>query len=99
MEIMKLIEGSPNKQCILDPIPTGLLKECRFELCPVITKIINMSIVTSTVPSDFKEAVVTPLVKKPNAKLEYKNYRPVSNLPYISKLLEKVISSQLKVYK
>ena len=58
-----------------------------------------MYILTSTVPTDFKQAVVTPLVKKPKAKLEYKNYRPVSNLPYVSKLLEKVISSQLKVYK
>ena len=43
--------------------------------------------------------VVTPLVKKSNAKLEYKNYGPVSNLSYISKLLEKVISCQLKEYK
>ena len=50
-------------------------------------------------PTEFKQAVVTPLVKKPNAKLEYKNYRPVSNLPYISKLLEKVISCQLKEHK
>ena len=65
----------------------------------VITKIINLSIETSTVPTEFKQAVVTPLIKKPNAKLEYKNYRPVSNLPYISKLLEKVISCQLKKYK
>ena len=43
--------------------------------------------------------MVTPLFKKPNTKLKYKNYRPVSNLPYISKLLEKVISCQLKEYK
>ena len=50
-------------------------------------------------PTEFKQAVVTPLVKMPNAKLEYKNYRPVSNLPYSSKLLEKVISYQLKEYK
>ena len=80
-------------------IPTRLLKECNSELSLVITKIINLFIETSTVPTEFKQAVVTPLIKKPNAKLEYKNYRPVSNLPYISKLLEKVISCQLKQYK
>ena len=50
-------------------------------------------------PTEFKQAVATPLVEMPNAKLEYKNYRPVSNLPYISKLLQKVISYQLKEYK
>ena len=66
-----LFQNSSNKQCILDPIPR-LLKECNSELSPVITKIINLSIDTSTVPTEFKQAVVTPLVKKPNAKLEYK---------------------------
>ena len=84
-EISRLIKNSSNKQCIFDPIPTRLLKECNSELSSVITKIINLSIETSTVPTEFKQAVVTPLVKKPNAKLEYKNYRSVSNLPYISK--------------
>ena len=77
----RLIKNSSNKQCILDPIPTRLLmlKECNSELFLVITEIINLSIETST-----EQPVVTPL-----AKLEYKNYRPVSNLPCISKLLGK----------
>ena len=97
-EISRLIKKQ-FQQCILDPIPTRLLKEYNSELSPVITKIIKLSFETSTVPTEFKQAVVTPLVKKPNAKLEYKNYRPVSNLPYILKLLEKVIVCQLKEYK
>ena len=93
------MKNSSNEQCILDPIPTRLLKECNSDLSLVVTKIINLSFETSTVPTEFKQAVVALLVKKPNAKLEYKNCRPVSNLPYISKLLEKVIFFQLKEYK
>ena len=96
-EIGRLIKSSFNKQCILDPIPTRLLKECNSELSPVITKIISLSI--ETVPTELKQTVVTPLVKKPNVKLEYKDYRPVSNLPHILNLLEKVISCKLKEHK
>ena len=70
-EFSRLIKNSSNKQCIFDPIPTRLLKECNSVLSPVLTKIINLSIETSTVPTEFKQAVVIPLVKKPNAKLEY----------------------------
>ena len=59
---------------------------------------VNLSISTSTVPALFKEAIVTPILKKANADLEYKNYRPISNLSFISKLCEKAISIQMKNY-
>ena len=64
-EITKIISTSPNKSCCLDPIPTFLLKQCIVELAPVITGIINKSMASSCVPSSFKQAVVTPLLKKP----------------------------------
>ena len=96
-EISRLIKNSSSKQCILDPIPTRLLKECNSELSPVITKIINLSIETSTVPTEFKQAVVTPLVKKPNAKLEYKIIDQRQTFHIYFKI--KVISCQLKEYK
>ena len=98
-DVIKLIKESQNKQCALDPIPTSLLKKCSNELAPVICNIINSSLESATVPSEFKCALVTPLIKKPDAKYELKNYRPVSNLPYVSKLVEKVVSVQLKSYK
>ena len=48
-------------------------------------------------PDSFKHAVVRPLLKKQNMPPnELKNYRPVSNLPFLSKILEKVVLSQLK---
>jgi hypothetical protein len=57
--------------------------------------IVNQSLSEQCVPVSFKQAIVRPLLKKPNLDKEMlKNYRPVSNLPFISKILEKVVSNQ-----
>ena len=94
--ITKVIMKSPTKSCSLDPIPTWLLKESLDVLAPAVTKIINTSITTSTFPSIMKQALVTPLLKKPSLDTEIlKNYRPVSNLSFLSKLTERVIANQL----
>ena len=99
LEIRKLIMNSNSKTCRLDPIPTSLIKICIDELLPAITIIINRSLQTAVFPENYKQAIVTPLIKKPSLdKNVLKNYRPVSNLPFISKILEKVVLSQLKDY-
>jgi hypothetical protein len=98
-EVMKLIARSPCKSCELDPLPTWLLKQCTPHLISLITAIINKSLETSTVPSSFKSALVRPLLKKKGLDREIlKNYRPVSNLPFVSKLLEKVVSVRLDTH-
>ena len=62
-----------------------------------ITSIVNESLSSGSVPDSFKHAVVGPLLKKQNMPPnELKNYRPVSNLPFLSKILEKVVLNQLK---
>ena len=64
---------------------------------PLITAIINKSLATSVVPACFKRAVVRPLFKRPRFDKDVlNNYRPVSNLPYVSKLFEKVVEHRLK---
>ena len=99
-EVRKLILKSPNKSCSLDPLPTFLLKECLDELLPAITAIINASLSSASVPSAFKKAAVTPLLKKPSLDPEILgNYRPVSNLSFVSKILEKVVSHRLHSHK
>ncbi len=96
-EIEHLIALIPNKTCSLDPIPTWLLKQCSSQLAPIILNIVNRSLATSQVPQNLKSAVVRPLLKKPNADPEcMKNYRPVSNLPTVEKILEQVISKRLE---
>ena len=95
-EIKKLILSSSSKSCDLDPIPTSVLKNC---LDISITDIINISMETSTFPHNFKKAHVRPLLKKTSLpKNELKNYRPVSNLSLISKILEKIIANRLQAH-
>ena len=92
-----VITKSASKFCELDPLPTWLLKECIVELAPVITSIINASIRNSCVPSSFKVAHIKPLIKKHGLDHEVlKNYRPVSNLSFVSKILERVILKQIE---
>ena len=98
-EITQLIKSSPDKQCDLDPIPTSLLKKCLPVLVPTITNIVNLSLVSGTFPSNFKESIVTPLIKKPSLDPDnLSNYRPISNLSYLSKLTERIVKQRLKVH-
>ena len=87
--IGKLINDAPPKCCALDPIPTALLKTCYEDLVPVITNIVNYSLLSGSVPQCFKQALVRPLLKK------VESYRPVSSLSFLSKLLERVVLLQL----
>ena len=64
-EIRKLIVKSPTKSCMLDAIPTSLTKECLFNLLPLTTRTVNSSLCSGTVPRQFKQTIVTPLLKKP----------------------------------
>ena len=87
----------PPKGCSLDPIPTSLLKKCLPSLLPVLVKIINLSLELGQMPPSMKNALVTPLLKKTNLDREVlSNYRPVSNLTYLSKLIERIVASRLK---
>ena len=90
---------SPTKSCLLDPWPTFLVKECLDILALSITKLINCSLSEGVVPADFKKTVVTPLIKKASLPPDdLKNYRPVSGLCFISKLVECVVAAQLNDY-
>ena len=96
-EIHKLISASESKQCPLDSIPTFLLKLCFNELGPIITNLVNLSLSEGIFPSSFKQALVQPLLKKPSLSTDdLNNFRPISNLNFISKILEKVVASRIQ---
>ena len=98
-EIAHIIRKSPSKQSVLDPIPTWLVKEALVPLVPYIPGVVNDSLASGCVPGCMKQAIVTPLLKKPSLDSELlKNYRPVSNLSYVSKVLERIVSSRLAGY-
>ena len=95
-DLKKIILSCKPTTCELDPMPTSLLIECIDEVLPAISYVINHSLSSGVVPSIFKRAVVKPLLKKPFLNQnELKNYRPVSNLPFLSKVLERIVLSQL----
>ena len=65
-------------------------------MLPVVTKVINESLEHAKFHDSWKRAVVKPLIKNSNLEPIYKNYRPVSNLCFVSKLTEKAFILQLK---
>ena len=95
-EIREIIASSPNKSCDLDPIPTWLLKKCGDPLVYLITEIVNMSLSSAHMPNDMKKAILTPIIKKLFLDPEVlNNFRPISNLSFVSKIIEKVVASRL----
>ena len=93
-EVRKLISSCPNKSCGNDAMPTQMVKDCIDELLPAISSMINLSLTESHFPAIWKEALVRPKLKKPGIDLVKKNYRPVSNLAFLSKITEKVVAQQ-----
>ncbi len=90
-ELYKLVKSAqPTTTCMLDPIPSKLLKEVLPEVIDPLLASINSSLSLGYAPKTFKLAVIKPLIKK--TQLDPKdlvNYRPISNLPFLSKILEK----------
>ena len=84
LEVMNLIKQSVHKSCPLDPMPTPVVVDYIDVLLPTI---INASLTSGTFPEDWKESLVTPLLKKQNLDLVLDNYRRVSNLSFVSKLI------------
>ena len=97
--VAQLVMKSPSKHSQADPIPTWLLKDCLHLLQSFLTCLINSSIINCSVPECMKMAIVTPILKKPNLDpSDISNFRPISNLSFLSKLLERAICRQLTAY-
>ena len=76
----------------LDPLPMWLLKDCTD--AHFITNLFNSSLSKDVVPAAFKKAIVTPLLKKTGLdEMDPNNYRPISNMATLGKLLERVVAS------
>ena len=96
--ICKLIQSSAKKSCTLDPMPSPLVVSCLYVLLPVTTTIVNSSLLHGHFPSNWKEAVVTPILKNPSLTFEFSNLRPISNLKFISKLTKRAVFDQLQTH-
>ena len=95
----ELIKNSNSKHCELDPAPTIVVKALKSKLAKPISVLINKSLSCGVVPNKLKEALIRPSLKKTHLDSEQNlNYRPVSNLPFLSKILEKAVNEQLESY-
>ena len=95
-ELIKIISVMNKTTCSSDPFPSKLLMSHLPTIIDTITHMINLCIPTSVFPFSCKSAIVLPLIKKPGLDPQVlKNYRPVSNLSFLSKVIEKVISSRI----
>lgn len=93
------VRALPDKQSASDPFPTRLLKDNVDCLAPFIVELFNRCLSTGSVPTSFRATHITPLLKKPgNDPADPSSYRPIANLPVLSKLLERLVARQLLDY-
>ena len=98
-DLLKTVQCLRPSVCSLDSLPAKLFKDVFETVGLYILNMINMSLSTGSVPAAFKKAIVQPLLKKHNLDSSVlSNYRPVSKLPFLSKILEKVVYTQLLLH-
>lgn len=83
----------PTKATGPDGIPARVLRECSYAIAPSLCSLFNHSLHTGTVPSEWKSADVSPIHKKDKKELAI-NYRPISLLSIISKVLERCVCNR-----
>ncbi|KAI0221740.1 hypothetical protein LSAT2_026996 [Lamellibrachia satsuma] len=97
-EVTTLLENGKTKSSKID-LSIAILKANTAILAPIFGNVINLSYESSTVPAPLRHAVMTPLLKSSGRPVDdYATYRPISNLPYASKLLERCVSAQLRLH-
>ena len=94
--LQSLIKNIPNNKAARGEIPLHILKQCGFTY-QMLTDCINNVLYLGIFPDSLKCANITPVHKKDEA-TDKQNYRPVSVLPLLSKVFEKVIYDQLSQY-
>ena len=91
-EVLRLLSKMPSKSSPLDLLPCSLMKSCQDVFAPAITKLANLSIRSGKFPACYKRAQVLPLLKKAGLDTSSPaNYRPISNLSTVSKILERLV--------
>ena len=96
-DVKLLMSSSSLKTCPLDLMPSILVNQCDTLLL-VLTRIINSLLQSGHFPKAWKEALVFPLLKKLGMDFIFENFRPVSNLPFVSKLTERAAFNQTHVH-
>jgi len=98
-DVIDAVRQLPDKFSAADPVPTSVLKQVIDVIAPFVVELFNRSLSEGHFPAVFKEAFITPVVKKPGLDVtDTSSYRPISNLSVLSKLLERLVVRQLMSY-
>ena len=96
-EITEIINNMILKTSPADPVPASVLNHIISDMIPHILTLVNKSLSTGSVDG-LKESVITPILKKHLDSSELKNYRPISNIEFLSKIIEKVVLRRLNYH-
>ena len=92
-EVTRVLSSSPDNSSTMDIIPTSFLLRCKGVFYEIIANLANLSFVEGKFPTLFKRASVTPLIKDQSVdKSVPSNYRPISNLNFVSKILQRLLA-------
>ena len=99
VSLTEIVSKLGRSTCALDPIPTTFFKTVFDSISGDVLAIINRSLSSGNFPTSLKTALVKPLLKKSGLDpMVLGNFRPISNLPFLSKILEKVVFKQLNTF-
>ena len=88
-----------HKCCSADAIHFDLFRKCIHQLNDIVSFIVNESWTSGMFPDHMKTAFIRPSLKKQNVDSDVLgNYRPISNLSYISKIIKKCVDMQIVKY-
>ena len=93
----QLLKLDSKKRGGLRGIPAAVYKCLASTVVPALTMVVNTSFRTDDFPDAYKHAMVTPIFKKGN-RTDPSNYRPISSLPILSKVIESLMNRQIHFY-
>uniref|UniRef100_A0A8C6VGV8 Reverse transcriptase domain-containing protein n=1 Tax=Naja naja TaxID=35670 RepID=A0A8C6VGV8_NAJNA len=98
-EVDRIMQWLSSTTCLLDPCPSWLVYASREVTCGWLWAVVNSSLREGLFPATLKEAVVRPLLKKPALDpAVLNNFRPVSNLRFLAKIVESVVAQQFPLF-
>ena len=96
LSVVHHVRRLPNKHSPADPLPSSILKKCIDLLAFFLSELFNLSISTGVFPRSWKKAIISPILKKGCSDVyQVSSYRPISQLPVLSKLLVRIVSSHV----
>ena len=91
LEVEEIVKSLKSTTCGADPMSSKLIKWHLDVLLPLITRMVDYSLTAGVFSGSWKTSIIKPLLKKEGMDRVLKNYRPVNNLSYVSKIVEKVM--------